>query len=152
MSVHPVRDTMCREGMSCYDPWFLYPGHWHMCACHGARQVLDCGREKRVSCTNSCYHELHSIDVIFIGTQGDTMAAARLTEGMWRAQRHLRVTAFALKDTECAMFHAVSESFPVIPQLQVLLCTVCASYQQILAHLSAKMQAATMPLAARGPS
>ena len=53
--------------------------------------------------------------------QGDTLAAARLTDGMWRVQRHLRITAFVLKDTDCATFHTVSESFPVIPDLQVLL-------------------------------
>ena len=51
--------------------------------------------------------------------QGDTLAAARLTDGMWRVQRHLRVTAFALKHIESATFHAVSEAFPIIPGLQV---------------------------------
>ena len=62
--------------------------------------------------------------------QGDTLAAARLTDGMWRVQRHLRVTAFVLKDTLCATFHAASGSFPVIPDLQVLLLTTCSSLQQ----------------------
>jgi len=54
-------------------------------------------------------------------TQGNTMAAAKLTDGLWKLQRHLRITAVALQDTESASFHAVSESFPVIPKLQV--CT-----------------------------
>ena len=42
-----------------------------------------------------------------------------MTDAMWRVQRHMRVTAFALKDTECSTFHAVTDSFPVIPDLQV---------------------------------
>lgn len=66
--------------------------------------------------------------------QGDTLAAARLTDGMWRVQRHLRITAFVLKDTDCATFHAVSESFPVIPELQVLLCTSWPLHQQTIAN------------------
>ena len=66
--------------------------------------------------------------------QGDTLAAARLADGMWRVQRHLRITAFVLKDTECATFHAVSESFPVIPELQVLLYTTWSSPHQIAAY------------------
>lgn len=49
------------------------------------------------------------------------MAAAKLTDGLWKLQRHLRITAVALQDIESASFHAVSESFPVIPKLQV--CT-----------------------------
>lgn len=70
--------------------------------------------------------------------QGDTLAAARLTDGMWRLQRHLRITAFVLKDTDCATFHAVSESFPVIPELQVLLratpttCHLCKAPMMLL--------------------
>ena len=51
--------------------------------------------------------------------QGDTVAAAKLTDGLWKLQRHLRITAVALQDIESASFHAVSESFPVIPKLQV---------------------------------
>lgn len=47
------------------------------------------------------------------------MAAAKLTDGLWKLQRHLRITAVALQDIESASFHAVSESFPVIPKLQV---------------------------------
>ncbi|KAL0024335.1 hypothetical protein WJX79_010875 [Trebouxia sp. C0005] len=49
---------------------------------------------------------------------GNTMAAAKLTDGLWKLQRHLRITAVALQDIESASFHAVSESFPVIPKLQ----------------------------------
>lgn len=59
--------------------------------------------------------------IVSFAMQGDTLAAARLTDGMWRVQRHLHITAFVLKDTDCATFHTVSESFPVIPDLQVLL-------------------------------
>ena len=49
------------------------------------------------------------------------MAAGKLTDGLWKLQRHLRITAVALQDVETASFHAVSEAFPVIPKLQV--CT-----------------------------
>ncbi|DBA87767.1 TPA: hypothetical protein ACH3X1_004768 [Trebouxia sp. C0004] len=48
----------------------------------------------------------------------NTMAAAKLTDRLWKLQRHLRITAVALQDIESASFHAVSESFPVIPKLQ----------------------------------
>ncbi len=47
------------------------------------------------------------------------MAAGKLTDGLWKLQRHLRITAVALQDIESASFRAVSESFPVIPKLQV---------------------------------
>lgn len=49
---------------------------------------------------------------------GDTLAAHKLTDGFWKLQRHLRITAVALPDIETASFHAASESFPVIPRLQ----------------------------------
>lgn len=64
---------------------------------------------------------LHDCDLM----QGDTVAAARMTDAMWRVQRHLRVTAFALKDTDCSTFHAVSDSFPVVPDLQVPFSLFC---------------------------
>lgn len=47
------------------------------------------------------------------------MAAGKLTDGLWKLQRHLRITAVALQDVETASFHAISEAFPVIPKLQV---------------------------------
>ncbi len=61
--------------------------------------------------------------------QGNTMAAAKLTDGLWKLQRHLRITAVALPDIESASFHAVSESFPVIPKLQVCSAhSLCINY------------------------
>lgn len=46
------------------------------------------------------------------------MAAGKLTDGLWKLQRHLRITAVSLQEIESASFHAVSEAFPVIPKLQ----------------------------------
>ncbi|KAL3142140.1 hypothetical protein ABBQ32_004757 [Trebouxia sp. C0010 RCD-2024] len=99
--------------------------------------VLKGAKPTFVTIQTSANHQAASAASRLLHAQlkGDTMAAARLTEGMWRAQRHLRVTAFALKDTECAMFHAVSESFPVIPQLQEAL-TVRPPHVLLLPHPS----------------
>ena len=75
------------------------------------------------------------------------MAAAKLTDGLWKLQRHLRITAVALQDIESASFHAVSESFPVIPKLQV--CTAhslsikCTVHECILCTLLGHVLGAT---------
>lgn len=51
--------------------------------------------------------------------QGQGLALSRLTENQSELQRHIRITAAVLADTDAASFHAVSDSFPQIPNLEV---------------------------------
>lgn len=53
--------------------------------------------------------------------QGQHAATGRLIDNQWKGQRHIRLTAAILEDTESASFHTVTDSFPKIPNLEVSL-------------------------------